>query len=76
MTNIDEIKIRISFITKIFFVLFGAIFLLLGKLVSLYERQQINEVFFIGLVCLVGPSFACINIYKKIDILSHKIGEL
>ena len=52
MTKLDELKERISFLSKLFFVIIGLFVLIMSGLVSLYLSDIINEVFWSGVALL------------------------
>ena len=52
MTKLDELKEKISFLSKLFFVIVGLVVLIISGLVSLYLSDNINEIFWIGIALL------------------------
>lgn len=52
MTKLDELKEKISFLSKLFFVIVGLVVLIISGLVSLYLSGNINEIFWIGIALL------------------------
>ncbi len=76
MTKLDELKERISFLTKLFFVLVGLFVLIIGGLVNLYLSGNINEIFWVGMFLLFILSYMNLIVFKRIQKYTKEIGKI
>lgn len=76
MTKFDELKEKISFLSKLFFVVVGLVVLVTGGLVNLYLSNTINEVFWLGIVLLFVLSGANLIVFIRIQRYIKEVGKI
>ncbi len=67
MSKLDAKKEAISFLTKLFFVFVGIIVIALGGLISMFENQDTNAIFWLGILSIFILSFGCLLVFKHIQ---------
>nr|VFK12809.1 MAG: hypothetical protein BECKLPF1236B_GA0070989_104020 [Candidatus Kentron sp. LPFa] len=75
MSKSEELKERIAYLKGFLTILFGIIVLMCGGLANLYLKDQINEVFWIGVVIVISILPACFRLMSKIERHLKKLGE-
>lgn len=76
MTKLDELKERISFLSKLFFVIIGLFVLIISGLVSLYLSDIINEVFWAGIALLFMLGCANLTVFLRIQKHIRDVGKI
>lgn len=76
MTKLDELKERISFLSKLFFVIIGLFVLIISGLVSLYLSDIINELFWSGVALLFMLGCANLIVFLRIQKHLREVGEI
>ena len=65
MSKLDELKEKIAFSTKLFFVLGGLVIILISGLLNLYIDNNINEIFWLD-ICVIT-----ILVYLNYIVFAH-----
>ena len=76
MSKIDETKERINYMKTFLTILFGVIVLTVGGLANFYLKNQINEVFWVGVVFVIILMLICFALMVKIENLLKHLGRL
>ena len=67
MAKIDAKKETISFLTKLFFVIIGVSIIILGGLISMFQNQNTNIIFWFGVLSVLSLSLGCLLVFKHIQ---------
>ena len=75
MSKSEEIKERINYLKGFLTILIGIVVLICGGLVSLHLKDQINEVFWLGVSVIALILLVCLVLMIKIENHLKKLGE-
>ena len=76
MAKLDEYKEKISFSTKLFFVLGGLIVIIIGGLINLQLSEEITEIFWVGIFLVFVLSYLNLVVFIHIKKYIEEIGKL
>ena len=76
MTKLDELKEKISFLSKLFFVIVGLFVLIISGLVSLYLSGNTNEIFWIGIALLFILGIINLIVFLYVHKYIKEIGKI
>ena len=76
MGKLDEVKEILNTLRVAMSVLFGTFVLIVGKLLSMYDREDFSDLFWLGIAVSIANLGAIILIVKKITKKTKEIGEL
>ena len=76
MTKLDELKEKISFLSKLFFVIVGLVVLIISGLVSFYLSGDINEIFWIGIALLFMLGIINLIVFLYIHKYIKEVGKI
>nr|VFK20456.1 MAG: hypothetical protein BECKLPF1236A_GA0070988_102616 [Candidatus Kentron sp. LPFa]VFK34394.1 MAG: hypothetical protein BECKLPF1236C_GA0070990_102665 [Candidatus Kentron sp. LPFa] len=75
MSKSEELKERIGYLKGFLTILFGIIVLMCGGLANLYLKDQINEIFWLGIGAIIAIIFMCFGLMSRIERHLKKLGE-
>ena len=75
MSKSEELKERINYLKGFLTILSGMFVLVCGGLVGLYLKNQINEIFWLGILAIIFILLACFILMSKIETHLKKLGE-
>ena len=76
MSKLDELKEKIAFSTKLFFVLGGLVIILISGLLNLYIDNNINEIFWLGICVITILVYLNYIVFAHIRKYIEEIGKL
>ena len=76
MSKLDEYKEKISFSTKLFFVIGGLIVIIIAGLVNLQLANNITNVFWLGIFLVFLLSYLNFIVFVHIKKYIERIGKL
>jgi len=76
MGKIDEVKETLNTLRVVMSIFFGVFVLIVGKIVTLYETQNLTALFWISIVASIISLIAIIVIVKKIAKKTKEIKDL
>ncbi len=76
MSKLDAKKETISFLTKLFFVLVGVNVVAMSELISMLRSENIDMIFWLGILSVFILSFGCLLVFKHIQKNIKEIEEL
>ena len=75
MSKSEEIKERINYLKGFLTILIGIVVLICGGLVSLHLKDQINEVFWLGVSVIALILLVCLVLMIKIENHLNELGD-
>ena len=76
MSKLDELKEKIAFSTKLFFVLGGLVIILISGLLNLYIDNNINEIFWLDICVITILVYLNYIVFAHIRKYIEEIGKL
>jgi len=76
MSKLDEVKETLNTLRVVMSIFFGVFVVIVGKIVTLYEAQNLTALFWISIVASIISLIAIIVIVKKIAKKTKEIKDL